>query len=497
MPVFEAARTGLLWDATAVPNAFFCEYMPSAPENHVKVYLYGLMCAHSGMTEEEGMLDEMARALSLSREDVERAMRYWERCRLVERVQDQPPLYRFQSVQQVMLQRQQLPRDDAYETFAQSVYAIFGEKRKLHGGETVLAFEWVEQYHLPAEVVLMLLQHMKETRGLHFAFKEAQKVAMELCEQHVSTLEEAEEIFDRSEAAMKGSRKILSHLGLRRNPSMDEMALYLKWTREWGFEPAAIREACKATVKGTPNFAYLDKVLENIYQGTQGRATSESAVQRAMEESQQETERTRELLRTLGISMAVIDEGCRAEYRRMAEKNGHELVMLAAREVVRRSRTHTLDMVEKYLNGWAEKGLTTVSAVNAYLAELEACNAEIRTLMDIAGASGGCTKANRDLYAQWQQWQLPRELILLAAEFARGKEKPMPYMHKLLSGWRESGAATAAEARAEHERRQHAPASAAPAQGKRVIEQQYEQRSYADGELDGIPEELLKEMKKA
>ena len=494
MPTFETGRPGLLWDATAVPNAFFCEYMPSAPENHVKVYLYGLMYAHSGLCEEEGMLDEMAQALHLSREEVERAMRYWERCRLVERVQDTPPRYRFQSVQQVVLQRQQMPRDEEYESFARSVYAIFGDKRKLHGGETVLAFEWVEQYHLPAEVVLMLLQHMKDTRGLNFAFKEAQKVTVELCEQHVSTLEEAEEIFERSAAALKGSKKILSHLGMRRNPSVDEMALYVKWTTEWGFEPKAIREACKATVKGTPNFAYLDRVLENIRHATQGKATSEADVQRAMEESQLETEHVRELLRTLGISMAVIDEGMKAEYRGLEAIGGHELVMLAAREVVTRGRVHTLDKVKQYLEGWAEKGLTTVNAVNVYLAELEKCNAEIRVLMEIAGASGGCTKNNRDLYTQWQQWKLPRELITLAAEFARGKEKPMAYMHKLLTGWHDKGVANAEDARAEHER--HTAQPKAEKSGKRVIEQQYEQRSYAPGELDEIDEDLLKEMKK-
>ena len=59
MPTFEADRGGLLWDATAVPNAFFCEYMPAAPDSHVKVYLYGLMCAHGGVQEEGDLLDDV------------------------------------------------------------------------------------------------------------------------------------------------------------------------------------------------------------------------------------------------------------------------------------------------------------------------------------------------------------------------------------------------------------------------------------------------------
>ena len=497
MPTFEAARPGLLWDATAVPNAFFCEYMPSAPENHVKVYLYALMCAHSGVWDEMEMLCEMEQALHMDRSEIERALRYWERCRLVERIQDTPPRYRFASVQQVLIQRESMPHDEAYEAFAQAVYTAFGDRRKLHGGETVLAYEWVEQFRLPPEVVLMLIQHMIATRGVNFSFKEAQKVAVELCEQKVTTIEQAELIFSRSEAAMKGTRKILNHLGMRRNPTMDEMDLYLKWTDEWGFDPKAIKEACKETTKGAPNFAYLNKVLEGIHTRTGGKATTEENVQQALADEKAETAQIRELLNTLGISMAVIDSGMREEYRSMAATGGHELVMLAAREVVTRLKVHTLDRVKQVLDGWMQMGLTTVSAVQAHLAELEKLNEQIRTFMDIAGASGGITKANRDRLVKWQSdWRMPKELIHLAAEFAHGKKDAMAYMHKLLSGWHEESITSVEEARAAHERAVSQPRTETrPADGtKRVVEQQYEQRTYDAKEYDDIPEDQLKEM---
>ena len=499
MPTFETAKTGLMWGATAVANAFFCEYMPSAPEGHVKVYLYGLMCAHSGVWDETEMLDETADALHMDRGEVERAMRYWERCRLVERIQDTPPRYRYASVQQVMMQRGQTPRDEAYESFAQAVYSAFGDRRKLHGGETVLAYEWVEQFRLPPEVVLMLIQHMIATRGVNFSFKEAQKVAVELCEQKVSTIEQAEMIFSRSEAAMKGTRKILNHLGMRRNPSMDEMDLYLKWTEEWGFDPKAIREACKETTKGAPTFGYLDKVLEGIYSRTGGKATSEAGLQKALEDEKAETAQIRELLQKLGISKAVVDDGMRMVYRDMASVGGHELLMLAAREVVAHSRSHTLDNVRLLLGSWSEGGLTTVEAVNTYLADVEKLNAQIRLLMEKAGASGGRTKANRDRLVKWQkEWNISPELIELAAELAQGKKDAMAYMHKLIGGWHEKGVANVADARAEHEKHVSQPQAAfkAAAAPKRVVEQMYEQRQYDPDELNAIPEDMLEEMRK-
>ena len=505
MPTFETARSGLLWGATAVPNAFFCEYMPAAPENHVKVYLYGLMCAHGGLPDEEGLLSEMAQALHMERGDVERALRYWERCRLVERISDTPPRYRFVSVQQVMMQRQHMPHDEAYEAFAQAIYAAFGDRRKLHGGETVLAYEWVEQYKLPAEVVIMLIQHMIATRGVHFGFKEAQKVAVELVEQNILTIEEAEAYFVKSETARKGIRKVLRHLGMTgRNPTEDEADLYTKWTLQWGFEPEAILAACKETTKvGNPNLSYLDKVLEGLYSRTGGKATSSAGVQAAMEENRAETTQIRELLQTLGISFTVIDDGLRLEYRDMAAQGGHELVMLAAREVVKRTRTHTLDRVKQFLEGWRKLGLTTHTAVLAYLADIEKQNAELRALMEIAGAGGGATQANRALLTKWQmQWRMPAELIQLAAEFACGKKDVIKYMDKLLEGWHADHVANAAEARAAHEKhlaqlqQKNESKPSAASGGKRVIEQQYQQRVYDPDEYDDIPEDQLEEMKK-
>ena len=503
--MFETARSGLIWGSTAVPNAFFSDYMPAAPENHVKVYLYGLMCAHSGLKDNGDMIYEMAQILRLDLEQIEAAMRYWERCRLVERISDKPPRYRFVSVQQVMVQRQQMPEDEQYEAFGQAVTALFGTRRKIHGSETALAFEWVEQMKLPQEVVLMLLQHMIATRGINFSFQAAQKAAADLSEQHILSIEEAEAYFAQSETAKKGIRKVLRHLGMTgRNPTEDEAALYLKWTQQWGFEPKAILEACKETTKiGSPNLNYLDKVLENLHTRIGGTVTSERDVQNALEESQAELTLIRELLQTLGISFAAVDEGLRAEYRDMAAVGGHDLVMLAAREVVKRTRVHTLDKVKQYLEGWRKLGMVSVSAVSAYLADMEKQNDQLRSLMELAGTSGGATKANRDLLVKWQsEWRMPMEMVQLAAELARGKKDVIKYMDKLLEGWHADGVANTADARAAHEKhiaqlqQKSESKPAASTGGKRVIEQQYQQRTYDPDEYDDIPEDQLEEMKR-
>ena len=156
---------------------------------------------------------------------------------------------------------------------------------------------------------MMLVQHMIATRGVQFSFKEAQKLAAELSEQKIFTIEEAETLFSRSEAAWKGARKVLTRLGKRRSPSMDEIDLYVKWTQEWGFAPKAVESACAETTKGDPSFAYLDKILQGIRERSGGRATTAAQVEKQIAGERDETVRVREMLSAFGMKAPVVDAG--------------------------------------------------------------------------------------------------------------------------------------------------------------------------------------------
>ena len=509
MAAFVNDPASFLWNATAVPNAFFCEYMPSAPEGYVKVYLYGLMAAREGLGETIRMVEDLAIALGMSENEVGKALRYWERCRLMERVRDNPPQYRYLSVPQAALMHQQTQPDEQYESFAQALYSLFGEKRKLHGGDTVLAYEWVEQLGLSPEVVLMLIRHMISTRGVNFSFKEAQKVASDMSRDKITTLEAAEMMFSRSESAWKGAKKVLSRLGKRRNPSEDEIDLYLKWTVQWGFAPKAVETACVETTKGDPSFAYLDKILEGIHQRSGGKATTAEKVEKFLKGEQDETGRVREMLAAFGHKSAVVDEGMRLVYRSLCELASHEVVILAARQVGKRRGAHSLDQVGELVEAWNKRGLATEADVEAYLKSVAQQDKTLRALFTLMGKEKTltCSQANRELLRKWQEdWRVSDPLIQLAACYAKNVEHPMAYVDKLLQSWREKDIATVAEAQEEHEKFAQAAANGAKKAesgaagtkptGKRVLAQQYEQRDYDPDEVNDMSDEDIEEASK-
>ena len=154
--MFEWDQDAAMFGVTAVENRFLLEYLPAAKGDYIKVYLWGLYaCAHP---KEEYGLEEMAQELFLSVSEIEAALRYWERRALVSRISENPPRFRFYSP----TQRQQqspaaLEMDMSYVSFAEAVYAAFGDARKVTPSEIALAWEWMQDVGLSAEAVLMLL----------------------------------------------------------------------------------------------------------------------------------------------------------------------------------------------------------------------------------------------------------------------------------------------------------------------------------------------------
>ena len=64
-----------LFGTTVIDNRFISELVPDAPENAVRVYLYGLMLAGGAVSSPVSISD----ALKLSDAQVAEAFRYWEK----------------------------------------------------------------------------------------------------------------------------------------------------------------------------------------------------------------------------------------------------------------------------------------------------------------------------------------------------------------------------------------------------------------------------------
>ena len=240
-----------MFDITPVENQFILEYLPDAKGDYVKVFLYGLMrCYHP---ENDLNIDTIRHDLHMSADDILAAFRYWERRKLVRRISDKPPMWQYINIKQISMNSPEEGNDPEYEEFSNAIYEAFDKVRRLHGRELSTCFEWHEDLNLPTEVIIMLLNHMVEIKGKNFRISDAEKVAIQMAEENIRTVDSAEEFFSRDEQAYNGMKKILKQMGKKYLPSEAQVKLYLKWTREWHFSHEAIEAALDLTAKGDPS----------------------------------------------------------------------------------------------------------------------------------------------------------------------------------------------------------------------------------------------------
>ena len=458
-----------MFDVTPVDNQFIQEYLPAARGDYVRVYLYGLMrCYHP---EKEISPETMARDLNLETEEILSAYRYWERRGLVRRVSDNPVAFQYLSIRQRDLAGTQ-EIDPEYAAFADSLYEIFGHERRLHGSEIQMCYEWVENLGLPPEAVMMLLRQTQKNKGPHFSIPAAGKTAAEMAKEGVKTLEDAEAFLSRDEAVYQGTRKILRRLGKRNNPSEDQLALYRKWTDEWGFTQEAIEKACAETAKGDPNMGYLDGILHKIH----ARAGSGEIDEASVIRDRERIGTLRRLLEILGKGN--INESTIAWYDRISADNTPEMLALAVRECARTGGKP--EDVEKLLASWRKKGLLTPEDARKYIAEFRAGSELLLELRQKWGLSGRMGEKDRAMLSAWQkELGFSRDMILFAADLAADSARPMAYLDKVLRSYAEKGIRTREAAEKERESfRQTAPASGRKKTAQ-VPAQNYEQRDYS------------------
>lgn len=488
-----------MFDVTPVENLFIEEYMLRAPGDYVKVYIYGLrLCYHPV---KEASVISIARALGLEEKTVMDAFAYWERVGVLRRTGDNPPTYSYFNLKEAMMTGK--AEDDvskADRSFNTALQDLFGT-RLLQAQDYERVYGWMEDLQFKPEVVLMLVRHCIQTsgKGTNVTFASMEKEALRWAKKGATNMQAAEDYLRTLSASYEGAQKVVRQWGLRRAPTVDEEALYTKWSQEWGFSLDAILYSCRETTKiSQPNFAYLDKVLENRYKKQLSTAREMESAERSRTDAMRPV---REVLETLGTRGTAPTEDLAMLYAGWLRMGfTHEAILLAARHALRQGKNKMED-VTRYLQSWAKQSLYTAEAINAYLSRRRQNIQRCYTLFEAAGISREPTNGDIRMMEQWRTQGYEPEMLAIAAESAKGAGNPMVYIGRVVENWAAKGISTPEAARAEHEKwvegiRQRAESPAqnadAPRQSavsrpsKEVGAHRFSQRSYTDEQLDAL-----------
>ena len=270
----------------AVPCSVVDKNLKLAGSTQLKVLLWILR--HAGKPFEE---QDVAKALGIDRVDVKDALQYWQKAGLfaandtLETVSPQPeqsdePKSETLSAQKPktqstpsrrVLSRPQKPDsefvakriDESTEIscLMQSAQEILG--RLISGGESSTLLMIHDEFGLPSDVIIMLLQYAASIGKANMRYIE--KTAMNWADEEINTHEKAEDKLRRLAECRQAWRKVEQAIGMaHRAPSTKEEAFADVWVNQWKFGSDMIREAYDRAVDSIGKFSasYMNRILE-------------------------------------------------------------------------------------------------------------------------------------------------------------------------------------------------------------------------------------------
>lgn len=304
----EEPKNPLLF-STSVENMFISEYLPMAPGNYVKVYLFGLMNAELGGSVD---MNVSSNVLNLPLEEIEKAWAYWEDKGAIRQVYDvEAHAYRIeflslleelyggarrtsQPVQaktterQASLQRktknsggmpstsneperpktkeeieeEQLARLEEMEI--RSLFTSLEEARgsSLSSAEMEKIRDTIKIYEVTPDVYAYAIKHCTEMEK--FDVKYINKVAVRWKEAGCEDIMQVKELLDKESKRYSQYQRIFKEMRYTRPITDADKEMMDTWFDTWEFKLKDVLEACNETAGlRSADLRYVNKVLEN------------------------------------------------------------------------------------------------------------------------------------------------------------------------------------------------------------------------------------------
>jgi len=260
---------------TKIENIFINEYMPAAPGDYVKVFLYGYMNAEHGLSMS---IKDMAAQLDMKAKDVEKAWSYWENMGVIRRREldaegEIEPAVEFLSMKELMYGKAKEPAGNTNEAPEPNIFGNDEVKKLFEKIEQLLARDlssteltdviaWIQDDGITPEAVLTAFDYSVERGKTNLKY--IGKVVHNWHDEGLYTTAQIEEHLSEVDSRFYEYKRVLKALGMNRMPTEAERSMMDGWFDDLGYNMDKVLEACAKTVGiSSPNLNYVNKVLEN------------------------------------------------------------------------------------------------------------------------------------------------------------------------------------------------------------------------------------------
>ena len=414
-----------------IDNAFVTDFMPFAPENYVKVYLYGLKLACFG-----GVGDietEIAGKLNLEPGLVSEAFSYWANEGLVNILSTSPVAVEYLAVNKGTLALRKFSKTK-YKDFNDQLHAML-PSRNILPNEYNEYYSIMEAMHIEPEAMLAIIAYCIRLKGQDVGYPYILAVARNLARQGCLTYDRVNEQLSEFDLYDKDVAAVLHSLGSKKAPAIEDKRMFVKWTKTLGFPTETVVQVAKSVKRG--GMDRLDALLVKYYEN---HLFSMAEIDEFNRNRDRLYSLTKEINKRIGVYYEQLDFIIETYVTRWLGYGFTDETLLTIAEYCFRCNIRTLEGYNATVEKFYKQGLITADDIGEFLGEAVRRDADIRETLEKAGVTRPVTSRDRDSYRTWTySWKMDRDVVLYAASLAAGNASPVSYMNAILGGWHNAG----------------------------------------------------------
>ena len=421
---------------TEIDNIFINDYLPTAPENCVKVYLYGLyLCTNGDIIDNE--LSSFAKHLNMSEDDVETCFYYWQEQGLVQVLSTRPIEIRYIPLKN-LFNNTKLFKTDKYETFNRMAQEIFEGRREISKTEYGEYYDFLERYHMEQEALIMIMKYCVDSKKSAVGWNYILTVAKNWANEGYLTVEQVEEKLCSFEEKESEIGQVLKALGLYRKSFLEERSLYKKWTDEWDFSLNVILFVAKNLKKNSKaTFEKIDALLSKYYDL---KLFTISDIENYQNRKGEIMSLSKNINKAIGVyyeNLETVAENYIIPWLNLGF-DGETLEQIA--KCCFKTSVRTLEGMNNFVQKLFKLGIITSESLQKYIDSVVESDREIKNILEKLGVNRNVNYLDRENYKTWKQnWKISDELLLYGCTLSSDKSQPMGYLNRVLSSWHDNG----------------------------------------------------------
>lgn len=443
MALCKMSSQAVINEKTQVDNLFINNFLPNAPENCVKVYLYGLYKCNNAQSLDNS-LESFSQNLNIPESELESIFFYWQEQGLVQVTNTNPfeVLY--------------LPLKNLFSNikkYKPEKFAEFNVKvQEILNGRMIYPNEYAEYYYLientkfEQNALLLLIGYCVQIKGANVGVNYITTVANNWASENIKTAQKVEEKINELNLVESNFGILLKSLGIKRNPTIEEREMWNVWTKQLGFDEETILFVAKYFKSSKRlNFEKLDNIFKKYFEM---RLFTQQEISSFEKQHENYVNIAKQVNSNLGLFYENLEPVVENYIVKWVAMGFEEDGLKALAEFCFKKSIRTLEGMNAIVNKFFKLGTVSLQSINQYFEDMIAYDEKIKTILIKLNLNRNVNNWDRSFYKTWtEDWKINDQLFAYAIELSKDKIQPMNYLNKTLSSFYEMKIQTVEDAK--------------------------------------------------